>query len=79
MKATDRLVRLYSVTDPIEAERIDSLLKQNNIECAIDGGQPLGASGVLRIGLTVWEKDFDRAKVLLEEYQRRQCPTRPLP
>ena len=66
MQTTDRLVRLYSVTDPTEAELIKNLLRDNNIECAVDGEHQAGFTGVLRVGITVWEKDFDRAKELLD-------------
>lgn len=65
MQTTDRLVRLYSVTDPTEAELIKNLLKRNGVECAIDGENQAGFGGVFRIGITVWEKDFDRARKVL--------------
>jgi len=71
MQATDRLVRLYSVTDPTEAELIKNMLKEHSIGCAIDGEHQAGFSGVFRIGITVWKKDFDRAKKLLDQYRAK--------
>ena len=73
MQNTNRLVQLYSVTDPTEAELIKNLLAENRIECAIDGEHQAGFTGVLRIGITVWEKDFNRAKELLDGYRTKKA------
>ena len=66
MPATDRLVRLHSVTDPTKAEMIKCLLNQSGIECAVDGEHQAGFTGVFQIGITVWERDYDRAKEIID-------------
>lgn len=68
MQTTARLVRLHSVTDPSEAESVKKLLKRNDIQCAVEGGYQSGYCGIFRLSITVWEKDYDRAKQLLDQH-----------
>ena len=71
MNATDRLIRLYTVTDPTEAELIKNLLNEYDIECAIGGERQAGLAGVLRIDITVWEKDFEAAMDVLDRHRKK--------
>ena len=71
MDSTDRLARLHSVNDPNQAEFIKNLLQEHDIECCIDGEQQGGLPGISRVNVIVWERDYDRAKDVLDRHQMK--------
>ncbi len=68
---------LYSASDPIEAEILRSYLQSHGIEVAVFGSPLWGARGELpsdaypRLILQD-QRDLDRAKTLLKQYEQRR-------
>ena len=61
-----KLVTVYTVNDPMEAELIKNTLLDHEIECEIDGEHQAGFTGALSIGVVVLEKDAQRAREFIK-------------
>jgi hypothetical protein len=59
-------VPVLSLTDPVQAELLRSVLEQHGISCEIEGGRQAGFAGVLEIRLFVPADDAERAREILE-------------
>lgn len=77
MIAQDRLVTVYSLNDPIEADLIRNLLIKHDIACSLDGEHQAGFTGFLPINVLVFANDEDRASKVLKKHHVA-LPPRPL-
>ena len=66
MSAAERLITVYTLKDPNEAELIKNLLRDHDIACSLDGEHQAGFTGVFSIGVLVCEEDEKRAKEVLK-------------
>ncbi len=61
-----RLVIIYRLSDPIEAELIKNTLADHGIESHLDGESQAGFAGIFEIGVLVAEEDADNAHEIIE-------------
>jgi len=62
-----KIVSVYTVSDPYEAELIKNMLEDNGIRCSLDGETQGGFVGVINIGILVGEPDAERAVELIRQ------------
>ncbi len=68
MDAND-LVKVYSVTDAVQAEIIKGALENEGIPCELGGEGQGGLTGILTIDLMVRSADADRAKKIIGTHE----------
>ena len=68
----DKIVSIYSLSDPYEAELIKNTLEDNDIQCSLDGQTQGGFVGVVDIGVLVKEADAERAVELIRQHHSHQ-------
>jgi hypothetical protein len=70
--ASDDLVAVYSVSNPVEAEIIKNALEAEGIRCFIEGENQAGEAGLiaLQIRLFVPANQAERAAKFIEEHER---------
>jgi hypothetical protein len=61
-----RLVTIYHLSDPIQAELIKNTLADHGIECHLEGESQAGFSGIFEIGVLVAEEHADAAHEFIE-------------
>ncbi|MCH2181705.1 MAG: DUF2007 domain-containing protein [Mariniblastus sp.] len=62
-----KIVSVYTISDPYEAELIKNMLEENGIRCSLDGETQGGFVGVVNIGILVAEPDAERAVELIRQ------------
>ncbi len=68
----DKIVSIYSLSDPYEAELIKNTLEDNGIQCSLDGQTQGGFVGVVNIGVLVKEVDAERAIELIRQHHSHE-------
>lgn len=63
-----KIVSIYSLNDPYEAELIKNTLEDRDIRCSLDGETQGGFVGVVNIGILVKESDAERAIELIRKH-----------
>lgn len=63
----DKIVILYTFSDPIEASIARDKLTENNISSFLEDENPIGLNPLGGVELKVFEKDFETANKLIEE------------
>ena len=63
-----KIVSIYSLNDPYEAELIKNRLEDNGIRCSLDGETQGGFVGVVNIGILVEEANAERALELIRQH-----------
>lgn len=76
MISQDRLVTIYSLNDPIEADLIRNLLIKHDIACSLDGEQQSGFTGLFPINVLVFANDENRANAVIRQHRG---PLKPRP
>ncbi len=66
--ANTKLVTVYTLTDPFEADRIKNTLRDHKIDCKLDGRNQAGFVGALKIGVIVREEDAKFALELIQTH-----------
>ncbi len=71
--------QVFGGTNAIEAHVVSHLLEQHNIATNLTGDYLSGASGELPAGnlSSIWivnDEDFERARALIEEWEKEQVP-----
>jgi hypothetical protein len=67
----DDLVSVYTVKNPTEAEVIRVALEGQGIACHLAGEGQAGLTGIIDIDVMVRAADEDRARAILESYERK--------
>lgn len=62
----DELVKIYTVTDPNQAEIIKVALESEGIRCELGGTAQGGFTGIWDIDITVRAQDADRALKIIQ-------------
>ena len=68
MKVEEKLITVYTLNDPTQAELIKNLLNGHGIPCSLDGEHQAGFAGCMSIKVLVSEGDVDQAKEALERH-----------
>ncbi|MDG2186478.1 MAG: DUF2007 domain-containing protein [Mariniblastus sp.] len=63
-----KIVSIYTLSDPYEAELIKNTLEDHDIRCSLDGETQGGFVGVVNIGILVKESDAERAVELIRKH-----------
>jgi hypothetical protein len=66
---SERVVPVYTVTDPSQAEMIRSLLHAEGIACEVSGENQAGFAGLLNIEIMVRAEDADRALKIIRSHE----------
>ena len=64
------MIQVYSTHLVIEADVIKSILEDNSIRCVLWDSRIGTVYPVIRIRVMVEEQDFEKAKKIIEDYQR---------
>lgn len=72
-----KLKELHSVWGPVEAEILKSFLESNGIKCILKGlvvqsVHPFSADGLGEVKIFVAEKDYKKAKNLLDSFDLKE-------
>ncbi len=65
-------VTVYTLTDRLEAEIIQTAMRAEGIPCEIGGASQAGLSGVMEISILTRAEDADKARALLAEHEKRR-------
>jgi hypothetical protein len=65
----EELVKIYTVTDPNQAEIIKGALQADGIRCEIGGESQAGFTGLWDVDLYVRAEDADRATKIIESHE----------